>query len=595
MTDNIELNYLDTLWPAFEEALAKGLSLSHNAIHHLLSMAGELGNQNDWDRAWRAFHIAEQFVKRSGDSDLLAQVASQRAFLYYQWGDLQEASLAWEEALARFRQLDRTQSVVNSHSNLGIIYRSLGEMHKAEMHLRRALALFRTLELEYRVGKVSVLSNLSVVCKSLGKTEEALSLGAEALDLCRLLQEQKSEAGCLDNFASLILTLGDPNRALACRHEALSLWKALGERREEAMTLNNLGIIYQIRGDVAQAQNCFNEALELHLSFEKKHPTPRNQGNCAEVLVNLALLYRDTGELSRARTHLEKSLIVYQQIGWVRNIITTLDILALVHQSLGDPKTALACTNKALEMAQTGGYRSTEAHLWGNQGLIYQSLERLDDALKCYERALILHKECNDQLGLLAALINIGSINRLEGRFEEARISHLESLEIARSLEHKEGQAYNLANLALIDNQIADFLTALDYQEQALSIAKSIQQPELLWQIRYSRSETYRGLKQIRNAVAELKKAVRIIERVRRRLRRDEERLSFFGSSKGNVYALLIAILHDYLKRDSEALEYVERSRSRAFLDVLEAKGLILPEGGEGKPVYFQEVLKLLY
>ncbi|MEI8175090.1 MAG: hypothetical protein WCG28_04025, partial [bacterium] len=83
--------------------------------------------------------------------------------------------------------------------------------------------------------------------------------------------------------------------------------------------------------------------------------------------------------------------------------------------------------------------------------------------------------------------------------------------------------------------------------------------------------------------------------RVRRRLRRDEERLSFFGSSKGNVYALLIAILHDYLKRDSEALEYVERSRSRAFLDVLEARGLILPEEEEGKPLYFQEVLKLLY
>jgi hypothetical protein len=60
------------------------------------------------------------------------------------------------------------------------------------------------------------------------------------------------------------------------------------------------------------------------------------------------------------------------------------------------------------------------------------------------------------------------------------------------------------------------------------------------------------------------------------------------------VYALLIAILHDYLKRDSEALEYVERSRSRAFLDVLEAKGLTLPEGGEGEPLRFQELVNLL-
>ncbi|NEO98693.1 MAG: hypothetical protein F6K58_08425 [Symploca sp. SIO2E9] len=41
-------------------------------------------------------------------------------------------------------------------------------------------------------------------------------------------------------------------------------------------------------------------------------------------------------------------------------------------------------------------------------------------------------------------------------------------------------------------------------------------------------------------------------------------------------------------------MDYVERSRSRAFLDVLEARGLMLPEGSEGEPLCFRELLELL-
>jgi hypothetical protein len=96
----------------------------------------------------------------------------------------------------------------------------------------------------------------------------------------------------------------------------------------------------------------------------------------------------------------------------------------------------------------------------------------------------------------------------------------------------------------------------------------------------------------VSNALADLKEAVTIIESVRRRLLQDTERLSFFGEGKGHIYARLIMMLHEELHRDDEALDYVERSR--AFLDVLEARGLILPEGGEGEPLCFQQLVRLL-
>ncbi len=115
-----------------------------------------------------------------------------------------------------------------------------------------------------------------------------------------------------------------------------------------------------------------------------------------------------------------------------------------------------------------------------------------------------------------------------------------------------------------------------------------------MWEIHAGRSETYRRSGNILNAVVDLKEAVTIIESVRRRLFQDTERLSFFGEGKGHIYARLIIMLHKELQQDADALNYVERSRSRAFLDVLEAKGLILPEGGEGEPLCFQELVGLL-
>ena len=57
-------------------------------------------------------------------------------------------------------------------------------------------------------------------------------------------------------------------------------------------------------------------------------------------------------------------------------------------------------------------------------------------------------------------------------------------------------------------------------------------------------------------------------------LSRDEEKLTFFGEDKGTIYQRLVTLLHRELHRADEALAYVERARSRVFLELL-ARGQI--------------------
>ena len=104
---------------------------------------------------------------------------------------------------------------------------------------------------------------------------------------------------------------------------------------------------------------------------------------------------------------------------------------------------------------------------------------------------------------------------------------------------HKEGEAQDLAGLALVYRDAGDLATALTHQTDALTLAEALDQPELLWYIRAGRGEIYRRLGNARAAVADLKLAVEGIESVRGRLSLDEEKLTFFGEDKGAIYAHL--------------------------------------------------------
>ncbi|RJR21077.1 MAG: CHAT domain-containing protein [Desulfobacteraceae bacterium] len=80
-------------------------------------------------------------------------------------------------------------------------------------------------------------------------------------------------------------------------------------------------------------------------------------------------------------------------------------------------------------------------------------------------------------------------------------------------------------------------------------------------------------------ALEHYQEAIRIVERQRATIFTERERIAFF-SAKGELYDRIILLLVD-LSRPGEALEYLERSKSRAFLDLLGSRRIILSDAGE--------------
>jgi tetratricopeptide (TPR) repeat protein len=190
---------------------------------------------------------------------------------------------------------------------------------------------------------------------------------------------------------------------------------------------------------------------------------------------------------------------------------------------------------------------------------------------------------------------NLGTIARLQGHLAEAESYQRQALALTRAIGHKGGEAQDLANLALVWRDAGKLAAALAQQSEALALAATLDQPELLWRICAGRAESYRRLGDPQSASEDLKAAVAGIEQVRGRLQRDIEKLTFFGEDKGAIYSGLVLLLHRELQEEAEALDYVERARSRLFLDILERAGLRdAQESSLGRPLGFQELTSLL-
>jgi tetratricopeptide (TPR) repeat protein len=92
----------------------------------------------------------------------------------------------------------------------------------------------------------------------------------------------------------------------------------------------------------------------------------------------------------------------------------------------------------------------------------------------------------------------------LRKHFDEAIELHQQALQIARAIGHTEGEAQDLANLALVFRDQGDLPQVLAYLIDALRSAEVVHQPEILWRIHAGHSSTYRRMNETEQAIAEL-------------------------------------------------------------------------------------------
>ena len=267
--------------------------------NHFLGGANRL--VGDFDRAIYHFKknvdalVDDQIYNRFGLA-FLASVGSrhQLALLLAERGEFAEAAIQGNEAV-------RIAEATNHPFSLSAAYFAVGHLHFRKGAIDKAIGL---LEHDLELCRTwSIHQNIPRVAAALGCTYAAAGRVGEALPLLDLVNSRARHPATLVHLHQGYLLIGKQGDALSLASEALDLSRRHGERSYAALVLYVLGeiAVYANPVDVDKAEDHYHQALALADGL-KMRPL------VAHCHVGLGKLYRRTGALEQAKTHLDKGV-----------------------------------------------------------------------------------------------------------------------------------------------------------------------------------------------------------------------------------------------------------------------------------------------
>ncbi|HET9227919.1 MAG TPA: tetratricopeptide repeat protein, partial [Thermoanaerobaculia bacterium] len=242
---------------------------------------------------------AERLAPEAGVRSQQMSVLYQLGYTYDDLAEKQDALRCYEAALELSKELQNTETRVNTLNSLGHLYASLGHWEMAAEHLEQALELS-----EDARKKAAALNNLALVYENLdpAKARENYRL---ALDLGREAGDREIQAKAIGNLALLDLREGDACSALELSRGALSLTE--GDPASESHLRYVMGRAWRLLGDLEASRKELQTALAI--SRERQ-----DRAQSAKMIEQLARTEIKAGKLLRARDLLGEGIDLLESI-----------------------------------------------------------------------------------------------------------------------------------------------------------------------------------------------------------------------------------------------------------------------------------------
>ncbi len=249
-------------------------------------------------------------------------------------------------------------------------------------------------ETEYnlRSGRATCYSRLGDNAAAWADLEALVQLATAMDDLPRRIT-------ALDRQASLTELTGELAAGKVLAEAALALARQGNYRELEVDSLCTLGYRVECMGDIPQAHRHFEQALRLSRELDY----PAGEGHARLRLGSLAALH--LGQPEQAQDHLNAALGLFRQLGDQNSESNALNILGWATPDLARRRDYLT---QALAIVETTGYRSAQATLHNNLGVLYGQLGLYHRARVYAERAVQLGHDMQARFFLVVYLATLG-------------------------------------------------------------------------------------------------------------------------------------------------------------------------------------------
>jgi predicted O-linked N-acetylglucosamine transferase (SPINDLY family) len=356
-----------------------------------------------------------------------------------------------KDALAAFRQVVAlSPNDASAHFNLGVAYKTAGQMEQAAASYRSAL----TLNPQY----IEALSNLGNVLQDLSQLDEAVqcyrkalviqprsadthySLGNALRGLKQLEQAVKSYrqvvklkpdfavAHC--DLGSTLKELGNLNEAVECYQRAIEIAPIFVEAYQ------NLGGLFRELGRTDEALRCYKQAIQI-------------QPDSAETLSNLALIFYDLKQFNHAIETCQRAIALNPNYALAHNNLgLSLKSFGQLDSAVASFRSAIACDTNCNSA-------------YNNLGNALKELRRYDEAIASYRQAI--HRMPN----FAEAYNNLGTAQSSLGQFSNAQASFKQALKVKPDY-------FDAHSNLLMDSSYTSTHSPADYLAEALHFDESI-------------------------------------------------------------------------------------------------------------------------
>jgi CHAT domain-containing protein/tetratricopeptide (TPR) repeat protein len=437
-----------------------------------------------------------------------------------------------------------------------------------------------------------------------GQMELSLALLRDASSLFDMLEDRHASASVQVSLLSALAILGRHADAIACGEAARAVFVEMGDELSAGKIEQNLGGIYFRRDQYREAELLLRSAHQRFLQLD-------DDKQLAQIENNLAIALTMQHRIREAASLYEQALARAARLGMDVTQAEIEDDLGQLALNQGRYDRALDYLERARRRFEGLGMRHAAASAEKQLADAYLELNLTPESITAFEQAIAVFRELGMQAELAAALSNCGRAHALVGERESARTLLAEAGRLYMAEDNEVGRATVTLAAAQISYEQGSFEDA----ETAAALAEAPFANAGTWarllRARWLRGDSLRELGQTRAAgrllretlraaetrgvphiaqrcetslgllaaaagdrpiaEASFKRAVELAEDLRAPLRAEEFRTAFLAD-KLVAYSELVRLCLADTSRDraTEALQYVERSRSRALLDLLE-------------------------
>lgn len=415
--------------------------------------------------AIRHFEAARRHWRAAGDAIEEARTLYAMGFTYIELGDRDKALERTTDALAIARAAGDDRLLGRVLDSVGEVHNNFGDKKAAMPYYEEALSLMRATGDRAAEGKT--LSNLGVAYSLTGDKRKALQLFDDAKRILREVQDGYALAEVCGNMGVTYDNLGEYQLALENHRYELGLRREMGDRTGEGVTQNNIGSAYSGLAAYQKALDAYLAALEINRSND-------HRWNMAINLNNIGWVYANLGDRPRALTSYQQSLQLSRAIKDRRRIAVALNNIANIYTDTGNYRKAIALHSEALALRRATSDPDGEAASLTNLGEAYAKIGETEKAREHFERALAILRVTLNRHKLVRTLRNLGTLRRKAREYDCAWAYLDEALGISREIHDRNGEASVLAELARVDYDRGDLVSAHQLVEQSLAAFESL-------------------------------------------------------------------------------------------------------------------------